>query len=100
MSFADQMLNLRREIEDMRASRMAMMHRMKRFRTDLRNRMARSMGQMHKAFSEQCRHARTARHLFMTRNRDTVGEMIQAFSTDRMAGHRNFMSKHAMSKHA
>jgi len=95
MSFADQMLNLRREIEDMRESRMAMIHRMKRFRTDLRNRIARGMGQMRKAFAEQSMHARSARHLFITHNRETVGEMIQAFSIDRMAGRRNFTSKRA-----
>ena len=95
MSFADQMLNLRRQIDEMHATRMSMLLRLRQFRTELTKNMAHRMGEMRKSFSEQCMTARSARQAFKSHNRARVGEMLHAFGSDRLAGRRHFMSRHA-----
>jgi len=95
MSLADDMLNLRREIDSLHAARMALMHRMNRFRAELRKSTARSIAEMHKAFTKECARARTARHAFISHNQGIVEGMLGAFRTERFAAHRNFMGKRA-----
>ena len=95
MSFAEDMLNLRHEIDSLHATRMALMHRMNRFRTELRKSTARSVAEMHRAFTKECARARTARHAFISHNQGMVEEMLDAFRAERFAGRRNFMGKRA-----
>jgi len=95
MSFAQDMLNLRHEIGSLHAARMAMVHRLKRFRTDLRKSMARSMADMRKAFNKECARARAARNAITSRNHERVQEMVGAFNAERATAHRNFRGKRA-----
>jgi len=90
MSFAEDMLNLRHEIDSLHSARMGMVHRLRRFRTDLRKSMARNMADMHKAFNRECARARAARNAFTSGNREMVEEMVGAFNAERAAAHRHF----------
>jgi hypothetical protein len=93
MSFADDMMNLRHEIDSLHASRKAMMHRLNRFRADLRKNMTRSMTEFHKTFNKGCARTRAARHAFAAHNQDMVSQMLGALSTERAVAHRNFLGK-------
>ncbi|HYB90223.1 MAG TPA: hypothetical protein VEC38_04170 [Candidatus Binataceae bacterium] len=95
MPFANDMLNLRREIDSLHAARMAMMHRLNRFRSDLRKNMSRNMSEMRKMFARESARARAARDAFNSHNREMVGTMIGGFGSERGAGHRNFFGKRA-----
>ena len=95
MPLGDEMINLRREIDSLHAARKAMVHRLNRFRADLRKNMARGMAELHRAFGKECARARAARHAFSAHNQDMVSQMLGAFSADRAAAHRNFRGKRA-----
>ncbi len=95
MSYAEDMLNLRQEIDGMHAARTALIHRLNRFRADLHKSMARSMADMRKAFSRECTRARAARHTFVSHNHEMVAGMLGGFSAERAAAHRNFRGKRA-----
>ncbi len=95
MPLADEMMNLRREIDSLHAARKAMVHRLNRFRVDLRKNMARSMAELHRAFSKECARARAARHAFSAHNQDMVSQTLGAFSAERATAHRNFRGKRA-----
>jgi len=95
MSLADDMLNLRHEINSLHAARMALMHRMNRFRADLRKNTVRSVAEMRRLLTKECARARTARRAFISHNQETVRGMLGAFRAERFAAHRNFMGKRA-----
>lgn len=95
MRFADDMMNLRREIDSLHAARKAMVHRLNRFRADLRKNMARSMAELHKALDKECARAKAARHAFTAHNRDMVCQMLGVFGAERSAARRNFRGKRA-----
>jgi hypothetical protein len=95
MPFADDMMNLRHEIDSLHAARKAMRHRLNRFRADLRKNMARSMAEFHRAFNKECARAGAARHAFGAHNQDMVSHMLGAFSAERATAHRNFRGKRA-----
>ena len=95
MPLADEMMNLRREIDGLHAARKAMVHRLNGFRADLRKNMARSMADLHNAFDTECAGARAARHAFAAHNQSLVNQMLGAFSADRATARRNFRGKRA-----
>lgn len=90
MSFANDMLSLRHEIDSMHAARMAMMHKMSRFRAEVRKSVARSMSERHREFPDLCFRARSARNEFVAENHRMVSAMLGAFGAERSAGHDNF----------
>ena len=93
MRFADDMMNLRREIDSLHAARKAMVHRLNRFRADLRKNMARSMAEVHKALGKECARARAARHAFTAHNQEIVSHMLGMFGAERATARRNFSGK-------
>jgi len=95
MPLANEMMNLRREIDGLHAGRKAMVHRLNRFRADLRKNMARRMANLNNAFDRECAHARAARHAFTAHNQDVISQMLGAFSTERATAGRNFRGKRA-----
>lgn len=95
MPLADDMMNLRREIDGLHAARKAMMHRLSRFRMHLKKDMARSMAELRRAFNHECTRARAARHAFSAHNHEMVSHMLEAFGAERAAAHRNFRGKRA-----
>ena len=95
MSLAQDMLNLRHEIDGLHAARREMMNRLERFRTDLRRSMAHSVGEMRRAFMRDCAEARAVRRAFIAHNHEVVGAMLGAFGTERAAARRNFRSGRA-----
>ncbi|MFZ0889054.1 MAG: hypothetical protein WA005_11420 [Candidatus Binataceae bacterium] len=95
MPFAEDMMNLRREIDSSHSARKAMMHRLYRFRADLRKNMARNMAELRKSFDKECARARAARHACSARNHNMVGQMLGTFSAERATAHRNFRGKRA-----
>jgi di/tripeptidase len=95
MPLAEEMMNLRREIDGLHAARKAMVHRLDRFRAELRKTMARRMANLHNAFDRECARARAARHAFTAHNQDMVSHMLAGFSAERAAARRNFRGKRA-----
>jgi hypothetical protein len=95
MSFANDMLNLRHEIDGLHAARTAMVHRLSRFRANLNKSMARRVAEMRRAFDRECSRARATRHAFAAHNRQKVDEMLGAFNGERATAHRNFLGKRA-----
>jgi len=95
MPLADEMMNLRREIDSLHAARKAMVNRLNRFRVDLRKNMTRRMTDLRSAFKKECARARAARHAFSAHNQDMVSQMLGAFSAERATAHRNFRGKRA-----
>ena len=95
MSLANDMLSLRREIDSMHSARMAMMHRLNRFRSDLRKSVARSMSELHRALAKEFSRNRAARQAFNSHNQHNVEGMVDAFCSERNAARRNFMGKRA-----
>jgi hypothetical protein len=91
MEFANEMLNLRREIGELRAARAAMMKGLRHFNFELKNGMEQKMSQIHDAFARECASARAARETFNLHNRQVVSTMIGAFAGERSAARRNFM---------
>jgi hypothetical protein len=95
MEFASDMLNLRREINSLRAARTTIMNSLHHFNGDFKQSMARKMSEMARMFAEDCARARSDRHFFNQHNRRMVGQMIGAFHTERQAARRHFMGKSA-----
>lgn len=95
MSFANDMLNLRHEIDGLHAARMAMVHRLGRFRANLNKSMARRLAEMRRVFDRECSRARATRHAFAAHNRQKMGQMLSIFNGERATAHRNFFGKRA-----
>ncbi len=95
MPLANEMTNLRREIDGLHTARKAMVHRLNRFRADLRKNMARRMANLNNAFDRECARARAARQAFAAHNQDVISQMLGAFSADRATARRNFRGKRA-----
>ena len=95
MEFASDMLNLRHEIDNLRATRAAMMNGLSLFNCELKESMARKMSEMRHMFAEESARASTARHAFKRRHRQMVGRMIASFGSERYAARCNFMGKSA-----
>jgi hypothetical protein len=95
MSYAEDMLNLRHEIDGMHAARTALIHRLNRFCADLHKSMARSLAEARKAFHRECARARVARHAFVSHNHEMVEGLLGAFGAERTAANRNFRGNRA-----
>ncbi len=95
MEFASDMLNLRREIDNLQATRAAMMKGLNQFNCELKKSMAQKMSEIHHMFAEESARARTARHAFNKNNRHMVGRMMAAFGSERYAARCNFMGRSA-----
>ncbi len=91
MEFASDMLNLRREIDDLRATRAAMMKGLNQFNRELKKSMARKMSEMRHMRAEESALARAVRHAFNIRDQHVAGHMIAAFGSERYAARCNFM---------
>lgn len=95
MAFADDMLTLRHEIDGLRARRMAMMRELNRFKSDLRKNTVRRRADMRKIFAKECSRDHAARRTFNCHTREMIEEMLEALSSERNAGRRNFLGKRA-----
>ncbi len=95
MEFANDMRNLRHEIDHMRGARGEMMKNLHAFATGLCDSVARQMSEMHSSFAEEAARARMARGAFASHNRRMVGEMMAMFGAERIAARRNFFGKGA-----
>lgn len=95
MHLANDMLNLRRQIDDLRAARSGMISGMRQFSRELRKSVAIQMAEMHRRFAEECARAHSARSAFNRHNQHMVHQMIGAFRTERHAARRNFLGKSA-----
>lgn len=92
MEFANDMLNLRREIDNMSAARAAMMNGLHNFSFELRKGMAQKMSEVRGMLAPGA-HGRAVRRAFNSHNRRMVGEMIAAFGGERSAARRNFLGR-------
>jgi hypothetical protein len=95
MPFANDMAELRHEIDTLHARRMAMMHRLGRFRSELHKTIGRTMHERHKAFAKECARGQAAREEFAAENHQMVEELLAGFASERSAGHRHFFGKRA-----
>jgi len=95
VEFASDMLNLRREIDSLRAARTAMMNGLNQFNRELRKSTARKMSDMRHMLAKEFARARATRRAFSKHNRRMVDHLIAGFGTERSAARRNFMGKGA-----
>ena len=95
MSFAEHLINLRQEIDGLRAKRMELRYQLNRFRADLHASSRRSMAELRKSFERERSQARAARRSFIAHNRESVAGMLAAFGAERSAAHHNFRGKRA-----
>ena len=95
MEFARDMLNLRREIDSLRAARSTMINCLHQFNREFSQSVMRKMSDMRQMFAEECGRSRMARRTFNQHNRRTVSHMIGVFNMERRAAHRHFMGKSA-----
>ena len=95
MEFARDMLNLRREIDSLRAARSTMINGLHQFNREFSQSVMRKMSDMRQMFAEECGRSLMARRAFNQHNRRMVSHMIGAFNMERRAAHRHFMGKNA-----
>ncbi|MGO9058170.1 MAG: hypothetical protein ACLQU2_12430 [Candidatus Binataceae bacterium] len=91
MSFAEDTSRLRREIEEMRSSRMALNKRLNRFAADLRRSMNEKRSSMRKHNAEQAAKTKAALASFVAHTRRTMRDTLGSFQRERNAAHRAWM---------
>ena len=91
MSFAEDTSRVRREIEEMRSSRIAFNQRLNRFAADLRRSMNERRASMRKHNSEQAASTKAALASFVVHARRMMHETLVGFQRERSAAHRAWL---------
>lgn len=91
MSFAEDTSRVRREIEEMRSSRIAFNQRLNRFAADLRRSMNEKRASMRKHNSEQAASTKAALASFVVQTRRMTHEALVGFQRERSAAHRAWL---------
>ncbi len=95
MHFANDMMNLRHEIDTLRRDRRKMVDRLHRFSSTLHSDTAKMLSAMRKAMSEEQAKLREMRCSFNAENQRGIHDMMHALHGERARARRNFMGKKA-----
>ncbi len=95
MHFASDMMNLRHEIDTLRAKRRKMVDRLHRFGTALQSDTAKMLSAMRKAMQEEHAKMREMRGAFNAEIQRGVHDMMRGLHGERVRARRNFMGKKA-----
>jgi hypothetical protein len=91
MGYAEDTSRLRREIEEMRSSRLALKKRLNRFAADLRRAMNEQRSSMRKHNAEQASKTKAALASFVAHTRRTMRDTLGGFQRERHTAHRAWM---------
>jgi DNA anti-recombination protein RmuC len=91
MGYAEDRSRMRREIEEMRSSRMALKKRLHHFAADLRQAMNHQRSSMRDHHVEQTAKTRDAMASFVANIRSTTHDMLGGFQRERHNAHRGWM---------
>jgi hypothetical protein len=91
MAYAEDMSRVRREIEEMRSSRIALKKRLNHFAADLRRAMNEQRSSMRDHNGEQADKTRAALASFVVNMRSATHDMLGGFQRERHNAHRGWM---------
>jgi hypothetical protein len=93
MNFANDMMNLRHEIDGLSRERRKMIDRLHRFGNMLRSDTAKMLSAMRKAMHDEHARMREARGNFNASNQRAIHDMMHGLHAERMRARRHFMGK-------
>ena len=93
MHFANDMMNLRHEIDVLSRERRKMVDRLHRFGRALQSDTAKMLSAMREAMHDEHAKMRQLRGSFNAENRQGIRDMMRRLNGERMRARRNFMGK-------
>ncbi len=94
MSLANDMTNLRREIDELRNGRAALRRRLSHFATDLAHSMARQRADFRHKHGEETAHMKAMLSDFAANCTKTIGHMLREFRRENTAARHAFFGRH------